>query len=400
MKIIEINSVNSGSTGNIMIGIAEIAAKQGHEVLICVPKSRGNLTRKLENQILIGNRLSRNIHLALGTLTGYQGMFSVLSTYHFIRHLKKENPDLIHLHNLHNCYINLPMLFGYIKKQEIPVVWTLHDCWAMTGQCPYFTMAKCEKWKTGCHDCPQLDIYPASKVDRTATMWRLKKKWFTGIKNLTIVTPSKWLAGIVSESYLKSYPVKVIYNGIDLNVFKPRTSNFRSKYHIENQYIILGVAAGWGKRKGLDVFIELASKLDDRYQIVLVGTSEETKLPENIISIHHTQNQQELAEIYTAADIFVNPTREEVLGLVNIEALACGTPVITFDTGGSPECIDVTCGRIIPVDDIETLVNEITNICTQTPYSEKSCIKRANQFAKRERFTDYIILYEHLNKKI
>lgn len=216
---------------------------------------------------------------------------------------------------------------------------------------------------------------------------------------MTIVTPSKWLAGLVKESYLKDYPVKVINNGIDLNIFKPTESDFRKKYGLENKYIVLGVAFGWGKRKGLDVFCELAKRLDsEKYQIVLVGTDDgiDELLPNNIISIHRTQNQTQLAEIYTAADVFANPTREENYPTVNMESIACGTPLVTFNTGGSPEIIDETCGTAVPKDDINAMCNEIIRVCETQPYSKVSCLKKAKGFNKNEKFEQYARLYSKL----
>lgn len=399
MNIIHINSFNIGSTGNIMIQLADAARERGDNVYICCPSCPDNWKKKLDHQIYIGNYFSKRVHQKLFEYTGYNDCFSVLSTINFLRKLKTLQPNIIHLHNLHNCYINLPILFRYIKRNNIKVVWTLHDCWALTGQCPYFTLAKCDKWKTGCHDCPQIHVYPSAIVDRTKTMWKLKKKWFTGVENMTIVTPSQWLADLVKQSYLKEYPVKVIHNGIDLSVFKPTPSDFREKHGISpEKKVLLGVAFGWGRRKGLDVFIELAKRLSNEYQIVLVGTDENTDklLPENVISIHRTENQQQLAEIYTAADVFVNPTREENYPTVNMESLACGTPVITFTTGGSPEIPDVTCGSVVPVDDIDALEAEIVRVCTQRPYTREACLKRAQTFDMNDRFEEYVKLYEEL----
>lgn len=397
MKLVEINSCNFGSTGNIMLGIAQIARIQGINVYVCVPKSRDNSKKKDHNQIFIGNRILRNLHIHLGQITGYQGCFSIVSTWNFLRKISKIQPDVIHLHNLHGNYINLSMLFQYIKKHDIPVVWTLHDCWSFTGQCPHFTMVKCERWKTGCHDCALYKKYPASRIDRTKQMWKLKKKWFTGVKHMTIVTPSEWLGNLVKESYLKEYPVQVIHNGIDLNVFKPTKSDFRKKYHIsDKKYILLGVAFGWGKRKGLDVFIDLADQLDSRFQIVLVGTDEsvDKQLPKNIITIHRTQNQKELVEIYAAADLFVNPTREENYPTVNMEAIACGTPVITFNTGGSPEIISSKTGRIVDVDDIKTLEKEILSFYEKKLDASSDCLNAAKAFDMNDRFKEYIATYE------
>lgn len=396
MRMAEINSCNFGSTGNIMLEIAEVAEKCGHTAAVCYPKSRVNAKKQKETDIVIGSRLSRNLHLKLAEITGLNGCFSYFSTLDFLRKLNKFKPDIIHLHNLHNCYVNFPLLFGYIKKHNIKTVWTLHDCWSFTGHCPYFDMIGCDKWKTGCYSCPQYKEYPKSLFDNSKYMYRLKKKWFTGVKNMTIVTPSEWLASLVKESYLKDYPVKVINNGIDLNVFKPTESDFRKKYDCESKNIVLGVASPWGKRKGLDVFSELAERLDDRYRIVLVGLAKEQKegLPPNIIGLERTANQTELAEIYTAADVFANPTREENYPTVNMEAIACGTPVVTFNTGGSPEIIDETCGTAVAKNDIDGICNKIIKICETKPYSEDDCLKRAESFDKNEKFREYIRLYE------
>ena len=229
-------------------------------------------------------------------------------------------------------------------------------------------------------------------------MYELKKEWFNVVENLTLVTPSKWLANLTRESFLKEYPVQVIYNGINLEVFKPTESDFRVKYNLENKKIILGVAFAWNERKGLDVFVELSKRLGKDYKIVLVGTSEtvEKQVSENIICIRRTQNQTELAQIYTAADLFVNPTREEALGLVNLEALACGTPVVTFKTGGSPECIDQTCGSVVEKNDVDGLLSEIIRICEQKPYSKEACIERAKKFDMNEKFLEYVKLYEQI----
>ncbi|MBE6548885.1 MAG: glycosyltransferase [Ruminococcaceae bacterium] len=399
-KIVHINSVNFGSTGKIMLQIHDVCKERNYSSYVSYPKSRDNLNKKCDDAIIIGNRYLRNLHIWLAKFTGFNGYFSCVSTLLFLKKIKKISPDIIHLHNLHNCYINLPLLFKYVKKKNVAVVWTLHDCWAFTGQCPHFTLAKCDKWKTGCHDCQSYREYPESYVDRTKVMWKLKKKWFTGVKDITIVTPSQWLADLVKESFLKECTVKVINNGIDLSIFQPTESDFRKKYGIpQNKKILLGVAFGWGIRKGLDVFIELANRLDNNeYQIVLVGTDDgvDQQIPKNIISIHRTQNQTELAEIYTAADLFVNPTREDTYPTVNMESIACGTPVLTFRTGGSPECIDEFSGSVVECDDIDSLLCEIKRICEQIPYSREFCVDRAKAFDMNERFNEYIALYEAL----
>lgn len=395
MNIVSINLGNFGSTGNISKGIGEMAS-QRHDTFFMYPGNKSNKPEK-QGDILICSDFTRRVSERFAYFTGFRGCTPLLSSARMIKTLEIIKPDIIHLHNLHNCYVNLPMLFSYIKKYRVRVIWTLHDCWSFTGQCPHFTMAKCEKWKTGCHNCPQYREYPAAMFDRTKIMWKLKKKWFTGVEDMTIVTPSQWLADLVKESYLKDYPVKVIHNGIDLSVFQPTASDFREQYGIaQTKQILLGVAFGWGKRKGLDVFQELAGRLDkEKFQIVLVGTDDavDRQLPENIISVHRTQNQQELAEIYTAADLFVNPTREENYPTVNMEALACGTPVLTFRTGGSPEIPDETCGAVVECDDVDAMEREILRICAGKPYSKEVCLKRAQTFDRNERFEEYISLY-------
>lgn len=398
MRIVQINGGAKGSTGKIMFGIAELAKAQGYDVMCASPITTTNRDAGEDcGYYRIGTFNSRRINVLLSRITGFNGCFAWMETYRFLKKLDEFKPDIIHLHNLHDSYINLPMLFSYIKKNNIPVVWTLHDCWAFTGQCPHFTIAKCDRWKTGCYDCRQYHEYPSSLYDNTKKMWNLKKKWFTGIKNLTIVTPSKWLAGLVKESYLKSYPVKVINNGINLSVFKPRKSNFREQYSIPlSRIVVLGVAFGWGYKKGLDCFIELAKKLDkEKYQIVLVGTDDKVDeiLPDNVISIHRTENQDELAEIYNAADVFVNPTREEVLGLVNIEAQACGTPVITFNTGGSPECVDENSGFV--VDSFDELL-EVLNNRQYLEASRALCIKSSRRFYDKMKYSEYLNLYNEV----
>ncbi len=403
MRIVQINGGAKGSTGKIMMGIAEVARAQGHEVMCASPITTTNRDAGEDcGYYRIGTFNSRRLNVALARITGFNGCFAWFETYKLLKKIDEFKPDIIHLHNLHDSYINLPMLFSYIKKHNVPTVWTLHDCWAFTGQCPYFTIVKCDKWKAGCHNCPQYKEYPASLYDNTKKMWQLKKKWFTGVKNMTIVTPSEWLAGLARESYLKQYPIEVINNGIDLNVFKPTHSNFREQYGIPgDKYIVLGVSFAWGYRKGLDCFVEMAEKIGERYQIVLVGTDDEIdkNLPQNIISIHRTQNQKELAEIYSAADVFAMPTREENYPTVNMEAIACGTPVVTFDTGGSPEMLDEKVDRVVPVDDVNKMMSEIRKICENMRLSSEAFRSKAKEYIMEDRFLEYIDLYKSMHSE-
>ena len=396
MKIVHINAVPYGSTGGIMFRLADIVEEKGSEALCTTGFSWTKCTR--EDYFITSNIFEKSLHTYLARFTGMTGCFSAGATKRLLKRLNEFDPDVIHLHNLHGWFVRIPDLFRYIKKNNIPVIWTLHDCWSFTGHCPHFTMMKCDKWKSGCFACSQTREYPKSYIDQSKTMWKCKKNWFTGVQNLTIITPSQWLADLVKQSFLKDYPVKVIHNGIDLSVFRPTESGFRAKVHCEDKTILLGVAFGWGERKGLDVFIELSKRLDERFQIILVGTDEKIDklLPKNIISIHRTQNQTELAEIYTVADLFVNPTREDNYPTVNMEAIACGTPVLTFRTGGSPEILDDTCGCVVDCDDIDALEREILRISEEKPYTQEACLARAKAFDMNDRFQEYIQLYESI----
>lgn len=405
MKIAQINITTGGSTGHIMLNIATIAREKGFSMQTHSPvrfSRSGKMSfPSIDGHSYWGSRYESFVHYYLGQLLGKNGMLSYRGTKELIKDLEKFEPDIIHLHNVHAFCINLPLLFNYIHKNNIKVIWTLHDCWTFTGNCPHFVVAKCDKWKTGCHHCPQTKEYMKMYIDTSKKMYKLKKKLFCGVKDMTIVTPSKWLADLAKESYLGGYPIKVINNGINMSIFKPTESNFREKYGLEGKKIILGVIMGWNNRKGSDVFLELAKKLDDEYKIVIVGADGNVRqrLPESVLCISRTANQKELAEIYTTADLFVNPTREENYPTVNMEALACGTPVLTFKTGGSPEIIDESCGSVVEVDDVDAMEREIIRICETVPYSEEACLERAKNFDMNDRFDEYIELYrEVLNK--
>lgn len=402
MKIISINLGNFSSTGKIAKGIQDISSYYGCEYYLSYPENNSNKL-KCDNDIIIGTKFGRRISVRICQVVGFHGCGSVFATMSLIKQIEAKNPNILHLHNLHGSYINIPMLFRFIKKRKMKVVWTLHDCWSFTGQCPYFTLANCEKWKTGCHSCPNYKSYPSSLWDNSKLMWKLKKKWFTGVKDMTLVTPSVWLCNLVRQSFMSDYPVKVINNGIDLSVFYPHKSDFKEKKGLMNKKVILGVAFDWGIRKGLDVFVELSKNLPDSYQIVLVGTTPEivNQLPKNIITINRTNSQEELAEIYSAADVFVNPTREENYPTVNMEAIACGTPVVTFKTGGSPEIISNETGVAVEVDDKEALMQAIKTICESQENVEKVCIAHSKDFNQVNRFKEYYDLYQEIeNKKL
>lgn len=392
MKVVQINTTcGIGSTGKICVGISRVMTAAGIENYILCTRTNGySLGIPCSDSWYIRKQALRS------KILGNYGFNSRKATARMIAELERIQPDIVHLHNIHGHDCNLEILFSWFRRNRTKLVWTFHDCWAFTAYCPHFSMAKCYKWKSQCGDCIHHREY-SWFFDQSRELFERKKILFTGL-DLTIVAPSHWLAGQVKQSLLKEYPVNVIYNGIDLDIFKPELSDFRKKHHLEDKKIIVGVAFCWDERKGIDVFVELSKRLPENYRVVLIGTDEQIdkQLPENVISIHRTQNQQELVKIYSAADVFVNPTREEVLGLVNIEALACSVPGVTFESGGSPECFDENCGSVVPRDDVDALEKEIIRICTEKPYSEAACLKKAGEFDQNERFKEYLKLYERV----
>ena len=352
MRILFINSVcGIGSTGRICLELAQKYEAQGHTVRIAYGRSDEISDDAKRYGVKIGNRADLYSHVLKTRLLDQHGFGSAYATRRFLEWADKYNPDLLWLHNLHGYYINIQLLFGWIKKRQrmqrkqgLPVMevrMTLHDCWTFTGHCAHFDMAGCNQWETGCMRCPEKRAYPASiLLDRCRKNYQEKKTLFQGVKNVTLITPSKWLERLVKRSYLKDYDTKVIYNTIDTEAFQPTPSDFRRKNHIrKSDVMLLGVANQWNETKGYDIFLDLRKKLSLDYKIVLVGvTAKQRKaLPKGIIGIEHTDSKKELAEIYTAADYFVNPTRQDNYPTVNLEAQACGTKVITFPTGGSPE---------------------------------------------------------------
>lgn len=398
-RLVLVNTCLYGSTGKIIRQIQSAADIEGFSTWTVTAFDKKEVKKDPERDIIVGNKFDRYLHLFLSRITGLGGFFSFFSTIRLIKIIKKINPDIIHLHNLHNAYISIPVLFRYLKNHKIKTFWTFHDCWPFTGRCPYFDITHCSRWKTGCgQNCPYpKGEYPISYVDNTKRALAKKQKCISGLTNLTIVTPSNWLANLVKESFLKKFKVEIINNGIDLSVFRPYESNsfIREKYHIKAQYIVLGVALVWNRRKGIDIFIDLVKMLDERYQIVLVGVDSqiERTLPASIICIERTNSQNELAEIYSAADVFFNPTREDNFPTVNIEAIACGTPVVTFRTGGSPEIIDETCGIVIEDGNMPAIKDAICGACERHIFSKKACVERAKKFDMNDRFYDYIELY-------
>ncbi len=365
MKVLIINSVcGVRSTGRICTDIAEALIKKGNEVKIAygrehAPGQFDSISRR------IGKDCDVKEHAIETKIFDNHGLASRATTKRFLMWASEYNPDLVWLHNIHGYYINYELLFDWIKSRpEMEVRWTLHDCWAFTGHCAYFTIARCEKWKSGCGNCPQKKEYPASVfLDNSRRNYDRKKKAFTGVNRMTLITPSKWLADLTRESFLKDYPVEVHNNSVDRSIFFHRESDFRDRFSLQYYKIVLGVASPWSDRKGLKDFLKLSEIIPDDYRIVLVGLNKAQikKLPDKVIGITRTNNAIELAEIYSSVDVFVNPTYEDNYPTTNLEARACGIPVITYNTGGSPESVEPQ--NVIEAGDIIRLKKRILEIC-------------------------------------
>ena len=364
MKLLQINSTaNWGSTGRIAEQIGNVAISLGWDSYIAYGRYANKSNSRL---IKIGNKVDSAWHLMCSRLFDCQGLCSRKATKRFVEQIEHIKPDLIHLHNIHGYYINVEMLFEWIKSRpQMEVRWTLHDCWAFTGHCTHFSFVKCDKWKDGCRNCCQKREYPTGLfMDSSERNYTRKKQAFTEVANMRLITPSKWLANLVEQSFLNKYSISVEHNQIDSNVFKPKESDFRKKYKLENKKIVLGVATAWGKRKGLDDFIELSHLLDDSYQVILVGmTKKQLKhLPKKILGIQRTNCIEELVEIYSAADLFVNPSKEETFGLTTIEALACGTPAIVYKNTACEEVVNAYGGIAVEqtvTDIIKAIYDEV-----------------------------------------
>lgn len=405
-KIVQINTVAvNGSTGRITEGIGIAAKNRGYDTYIAYGR---NIPSQSDSKLIkIGNNISVNEHVLETRLFDRQGLASRIATKEFIRELEELKPDLIHLHNIHGNYLNYKLLFNFLSEKCIPIVWTIHDCWAFTGHCVHFTAVNCDKWITGCFSCPRISSYPKSFfIDRSKRNFRDKKNAFCSVKNMTIVPVSNWLGDIISRSFLGVYPIQVIQNGIDTQVFYPRKNDIqfiKKKYGLENKFIILGVATGWSRENGLFDFINLRRILNDNFVIVLVGVSKSLKnvLPKGIIGIERTDNQAELAAIYTAADIFINGSFEETFGLVTAEAMACGTPVIVYNSTACPEIVDDRTGFIVPVGDIKVIKDTILLYQNLSNKNKILMAKNCSEYIKKNfdkvnKYNEYVNLYDKI----
>lgn len=391
---------NTGSTGTIAEAIGEIAISRGWESYI----AHGRFSRPSKSKtIKIGSSFSIFLHGLLTRVLDKHGLGSRLATNNLIKEIETIKPDIIHLHHLHGYYINIVVLFNFLEKANIPVVWTFHDCWSITGHCTHFDFVGCDKWKTECNSCPQTNEYPASLfIDRSKKNFNLKKDLFNSVENLTVVSVSKWLDEVVGKSFMSGLSRKVIYNGIDLNLFSPNNlkNAVRKKYRIENKFMILGLATTWSNRKGLEDFIELSKQIDSNKIIVLVGLSNSQikKLPVNIIGIKRTEDQQELRDLYTTCNVFMNLSVEETFGLTTAEALACGTPAIVYNSTASPELVNKETGIVVEKQNIPGLLLAIEEIDKngKSFYSEACRARAVKLFDKDIRFNEYFNLYKNI----
>ena len=361
MKVLMINSVcGIRSTGRICTDLATAFERQGHEVKIAY--GRENVPEQFQKYaIRIGSDLDNRLHGLKARLLDGSGFGSKKATIEFLKWVNEFNPDVIHLHNLHGYYINIELLFDYLRECGKKVIWTLHDCWAFTGHSAFCDAAGCERWKFGCNHCPEIGLYPKSYTDRSRTNWERKKIAMQSVPNLSIVTPSKWLAGLVKDSFLSEYPVKVIYNGIDTTQFYPMKNDFRETCGIKDKFVLLGVSTTWEDRKSLSDFIELSKRLGDPYQIILVGVTHEQKklLPDRIITIEPTNSAKELEYICNAADLLLDLSYCKSFPLTNFEAMGCTAPLLTYKVLGKQDTVKEHVDVVVEQGDVDAVAKEI-----------------------------------------
>lgn len=399
-KLFQINiTANWGSHGKIAEGLGSLAIENGWESYIAY----GRWYNESKSQLYhIGNMRDEYIHGIVSRFLDNQGLMSLGATKKLINYIKLVDPDIIHLHNIHGYYLNYPSLFQYLSQSGKPIVWTLHDCWAFTGHCAHYMYAGCEKWKKECHNCPLLSNYPSSiLMDRSKKNYQQKKQSFLSVDNITLVPVSKWLEGELRQSFLKDKNIHLIQNGIDTKRFAPteQTESILKKYQIpHHKKVILGVASNW-YRKGLEDFATLSSILPNDYLIILVGLSikDKKKLPNNIIALERTENIDELVGLYSVSNVFFNPTWEDNFPTTNLEAMSCGTPVVTYNTGGSPEAITPETGKVIEKGDLKSAANAIIELCKKGNYSASACRNRVlDSFDLNSMQSKYLKLYEKL----
>ena len=394
MKVVQINSTcNSGSTGRIAYQISELLNAENIENYILYSMYESDYPQAYK----FCSRNRQLVNAVKSRLLGNMGFEDRFATKKLIKKLNEIKPDILHIHNIASHDVNFTKLFNYLKNNHIKVIWTLHDCFAFTGGCMYFDFANCDKWKTECHHCPKKKEF-SWFFDRSKSSFYKKKELLKGL-DLTLVTPSNWLADLVKQSFLKDYEVKVINNGIDLTKFKPVVSNFQKEYDIGDKKVLLFSSFNLDERKGIRDIIKLSQMIDhDKYVMVLVGHIEDKYLSEidkRTILITQTKNQQELKNIYNAATFFINTTYEDNYPTTHMEALACGVPVVTYRTGGSTEMLDESCSYVIEKGDVDGLL-KLLNTVDLDKSMKANCIEKSKAFDSNECFRKYIDLYKKI----
>jgi glycosyltransferase involved in cell wall biosynthesis len=399
LKILQINSTaNVGSTGRIASEIGQLIKQKGWESYIAYGRDAVICQSTL---IRIGSKIDIILHGIKSRLFDKHGLGSVNATKRLIQEIKKNQPDIIHLHNIHGYYLNYIILFDFLSSSGIPVIWTLHDCWSFTGHCSYFHYACCDKWKTQCFKCPQKTKYPASIIiDNSSDNYNLKRRIFNKIENLTIVTVSDWLGGLVKQSFLKDKKIQTIHNGIDTDIFKPKENGnkIRDKYGINNRFMILSVATAWTNRKGMKDLFELSTLITENEVIVMLGlTPKQIKeIPPAIIGLPRTENFKDLADLYSTANVLLSTSYEETFGLTIAESFACGTPAIVYNRTATPYLVSAETGFVVEPKDYNSIISAIQKIKQEQKSKYVSvCRDRALKFFdKNKQFLKYVDLYE------
>lgn len=400
--LLQINTTgNSGSTGRIAEEIGQNAINKGWKSYIAIARNSKSSASEL---MIIGNRVDILWHVFQTRLFDNHGFASIRATENLIKEIIKISPDIIHLHNLHGYYLNIETLMNFLAQSNIPVIWTLHDCWAFTGHCTHFAYVGCEKWKTQCFKCPQKHEYPKSKFkDNSFENYFIKTKLFNSISNLHIVTVSKWLEKIVRQSYLQLNNIRTINNGVDINLFHPKedTHKTKVKYNLGDKFVLLAVASAWIEKKGLYEYLKLSRLLKDDEILIMVGQiRDKINLPTNIINIKRIEDLNELADLYSAANVIMNLSFQETFGLTTVEGFSCGTPSIVYNCTASPELIDANSGFVVSPGDFITLRAALETIkFNKKEYYSINCRNRAvDLYNKNDRYNEYIAIYEKLLK--
>ncbi|MBO5480982.1 MAG: glycosyltransferase [Clostridia bacterium] len=402
MKILQINAVyGTGSTGRIVADISDTIKRAGGESFVAYQST----IEPVENAFVMGSSFTRKVDALRARVFGLQAYGSKRATKRLLRWMDEIKPDVVHLHNLHSHYIHLPLLCKYLAKKDIPTVITLHDCWFFTGKCTHYTSAKCNKWQTGCGNCPQLkkDI-PSWLFDRTAKMWKDKKELFSAIPRLAVIGVSDWITNEAKKSFLQNAKIiQRIYNWIDLQTFYPREENIREQYHLpKDKFLIFCIGAGWNNRmeKWRDL-LRLAQKLPSNMHIVLGGSVQSPQdLPDNITSIGYIHSTENLAKLYAGVDAYVHLSREDTFGKVIAEAMACGTPAVVYNATACPELVGKGCGYVVKTGDIDGICVALQMIQEKgkSAYLEKCVAYVREHFEKEKLIEDTVALYEAVQR--